>query len=359
MKNLIKIMLCGALVSLPIIFSKAVSLGVKNGIEISLTLAIPSLFCFMVICDILYKSGLINALIAPIRKILCKFYNLDKNSLGVVVLSQIGGFPVGAKLIADLVKSKKLDLKSAENMLCYCVNCGPAFLVSAVGVSLFGSIKLGLVIFACELFASCACGFIVRGCMKQQNLTMQEQSKKDYASIVVTSTASCVRAMAMICAFIILFCALTQVLENCGLYPLLQKIIKSEQGYNAVKIFISGILEVTNGCFVLSSASFYQKLILSVLFTSFGGICVHMQIMSIVAPCGIKLKKFYLMRIIYCAISTLSAFICTKFIDIPQTVFNSYSKITPQISTNSYISSFFLIFLSIGLLLSCKKSAKI
>ena len=199
----------------------------------------------------------------------------------------------------------------------------------------------------------------MRGAIKPLKTSTHQKSKKDYAGIIVGSTASCVRAMAMICAFIILFCALTQILENCGVYPLLQKIIKSEQTYSIVKIFISGILEVTNGCFLLSTASFYQKLILSVLFTSFGGICVHMQIMSIVTPCGIKLKKFYLIRVIYTAISTLSAVVCTRFIDIPQAVFNSYSKITPQISTNSYISSFFLIFLSIGLLLSCKKSAKI
>ena len=346
MKNLIKIVICSILISFPIIFSKAISTGIKNGIEISLSLAIPSIFCFMVICDILYKSGLINTLISPLNKILCALYNLDKDLIGVVVLSQIGGFPIGAKLISDLVKSEKLDKTCAENMLCYCVNCGPAFLIGGVGIVLFRSIKIGLIIFICELFASIFCGFLNRKSMQSKTRLFKDNCKKDYANIIVTSTSSCVKAMSMICAFIILFCAFTQIIQNLNISP-------------TIKSIICGFVEVTQGCYNLCELSFYQKLILSVLFTSFGGLCVHIQIASIISGSEIKLKKFYLYRIVYTLISTGLAILATKFIDIPIEVFNSYIKITPQISTNSYISSIFLIFLSIGLLLSCKKSAKI
>ena len=65
----------------------------------------------------------------------------------IFLLSLIGGYPIGAKLIEEASISGRVDRRTYHSLICCCINAGPAFTVIAVGEGLFGSETLGYYFF--------------------------------------------------------------------------------------------------------------------------------------------------------------------------------------------------------------------
>ena len=125
-------------------FSEEVTSGVQKGISVCLSLMIPSTFLFLILTDVLSKSRA-GALLARPFFFLSKLFRIRRCDTDIVVLSLIGGYPVGARILADRVKSGQIDKKSASRMLAFCVNSSPAFLYTGIGISLFHSAAVGCI----------------------------------------------------------------------------------------------------------------------------------------------------------------------------------------------------------------------
>ena len=113
--------------------------GVSRGLDICLHTVIPSLFMFMVIAEFLSLSDLSEVLFFPFRFISWAF-RVPGETISVIILSLLGGYPTGAQMIANLVRQKKISPETGETLLCSSVNCSPSFLIGAVGIALFNSV---------------------------------------------------------------------------------------------------------------------------------------------------------------------------------------------------------------------------
>lgn len=329
-----------AILFLTIYNSKVISSGVKNGIYTCINLVIPSLFIFMVISNIIINSKLGEIISLPFSPIAKHIFGIDKSLFSIVILSLIGGYPIGAKLIANKVKSGELTVKTANNMLCYCVNCGPAFLISGVGVAVYNSLEIGLMLYFSQVIPCFFIGFLLRN----KNDIIIKTKKKQYQKssvLLVNAVNDSVKSMGLVCGFIVLF---------AGFIPLLNNIS------SPYKQLLNGFLEVTTACFELSGLQ--HALVLTGIFTAFGGICVHMQISAMLNGSGVSLKKFYLFRLLYC---TISGLIMWVLVSLNPQVTNCFgiTRNTSAITSISPLATIFLILLSIILLFFTKKFVKI
>ena len=136
-----------------VFYSKELSEGIKGGINTSLNLLLPSMLIFLIFSNALMASGLAPLTAAPFRFLSKWVFRIPANGIVIVVLSLVGGYPVGAKLLADGVKEGRITSGTASRMLAYCVNCGPAFLISGVGVGIFRSLRLGVMIYVSQIIA--------------------------------------------------------------------------------------------------------------------------------------------------------------------------------------------------------------
>ena len=96
-------------IALLLIFPKEVSEGIKTGLENSARLLVPSLFPFMVLSSFMIRSDAyeyIGKIFFPLARIL----RISEGAVSAVVLSFIGGFPVGAKCVRLLYGSGKIDM---------------------------------------------------------------------------------------------------------------------------------------------------------------------------------------------------------------------------------------------------------
>lgn len=266
-------------------FSKQTSQGAKKGIDICLSVVIPSLFPFMILSSFLSQSSVSQLLSKPFSPIVTRVFKLDPQLGTIVFMSFIGGYPIGAKMISSLVKQKTISEQTASRMLCFCINAGPSFLISAVGTQILGSTKAGVLLYLSQLLASVTIAvFLPRS--HQDTESYHPVPGASYAGVFVQSVYDSCDAMLRSCGLIIFFSALL---------PLL---VPSFVPDSPLKAIITGFLEVTSGCVSAAECPEGWPYLLLPLFVSFSGLSVIFQVSSYFLNTSVNLKPFYFSRFI-------------------------------------------------------------
>ncbi|MCR5552768.1 MAG: nucleoside recognition domain-containing protein, partial [Oscillospiraceae bacterium] len=132
------------LIGVLILRSKAVQAGVRSGLAICGRVLIPALFPFSVLSGLLLRSGGASALGAKADGWMRRRFHLPGQAAAPLLTGLMGGYPLGAQSLAALYKAGGLTKSEAVALSAFCNQPGPAFLVGAVGASVFGEPRLGL-----------------------------------------------------------------------------------------------------------------------------------------------------------------------------------------------------------------------
>lgn len=263
-------------------FSKECSQGVINGISFCVTVLVPSLFIFMVIASYIANSTIAQSLgkclSIPTRKLL----RLPDVSAVALILSLIGGYPVGARCVATLYKSEAISKTEAQKLSMMAVCAGPGFIINYIGNALLNNKKAGVVLLISQVVAFAVIAIVCGRCMKINTEYSGKSTASRHTGIVEAVHSGCISTVNM-CAMVIVFSAIISVCDRVFFdKPLL-------------KDMITGLLEVTTACNRLSAR--YPLYVTSFL-TGFGGISVHFQIFSALKDIGINKCLFFLLRIL-------------------------------------------------------------
>ena len=250
-----------------------VAKGAVQGIRLCLQTVIPSLFCFMVLTCFLINSGLYRFLSLPLAWVTRRLFFLPPELGSILLLGMVGGYPMGAKAIASLLQQQKIDPRDAQRMMLYCCCAGPSFIISAVGVQMFGSFSVGVLLFAVQLGVSVLFALVCAlHCRLHSSRPAAIADPHPVSSVrplgpgeaFVLSVAQSVEAMGQMSGFIVLFSAVGQLISS--LLPCA----------SLARALLLGCLEVTNGCSLASTLPFGA--VFASCFLSFGGLSVLAQI---------------------------------------------------------------------------------
>ena len=75
-------------------------------------------------------------------------FNVPGESAIALILGNLSGYPVGAKLACSMLENKQCTKIEAERIIAFTNNSGPLFIVGTVGVSMFYSKEIGLALLA-------------------------------------------------------------------------------------------------------------------------------------------------------------------------------------------------------------------
>ncbi len=261
-----------------------------RGLSLCARTVIPSLFPFMVISELMVRSGAGESLGRLFSRPMRYLFGLSGAGCTAVVLGSLCGFPVGARTAVALYDRNAISRRECEHLLTFC-NCpSSAFLVTAVGVSLFGNRRLGSVLYFCVLGVSFLVGFIARFFLRH------EQAGRDHphhpsglhpggAEMFTASVSGAASGMLTVCAYVIFFSTLSGTLSCLvrvcgGMEPRLFALL-------------CGFLELSGG---ISEASGLpdgrQALILTAAIAGWSGLSVHCQIAGICAGRHISLRPY-------------------------------------------------------------------
>ena len=333
-------------------YSKSISLGIKTGLLICANIIIPSLFIFMVFTTYFQKSGgvfLVSKVLSPFTKYVL---HIDKSLGGVILLSFIGGYPIGGKLISSLVEENKVDLNTAEKMLPFCVNAGPSFLITAVGVSMYKSLTFGIFLYTTQILTSLLLLSIFCRNTKNKSYGKIEKENFNFSQCFTSSVSQSVTTLIGLCGYIIFFSALTSFFkDNNFIYNFLSNIHLSDSLSKVISDILIGLLEVTSG--IVNFATYPQNCVSVILFLmSFSGISVIFQVLSFFKDYKISVAKFIVMKVIHGAFTVLVGKILYPIFMSDTKVNGIYNIISYQKNNNKYIILFILS--CIILMIFCK-----
>ena len=135
----------------------------KQGLSLCGNLILPSLFPFFVLTFLLNDLGLPGYLGRFTEPIMQKLFGISGTGAAAFLMGITGGYPLGAGCIADLVQKGELTPDEGDRLLLFCNNSGPAFLIGAVGVGIFHSGGVGLLLYAVHVFSALVTGLFLSG----------------------------------------------------------------------------------------------------------------------------------------------------------------------------------------------------
>ena len=280
-----------------ILFTKEVSAAASAGIDACMRVVIPSLFPFFVLSSLCISTGMAHSLSRLFALPMRYLFRLPSSCAPAFVLGLIGGYPIGAKTAFDLYDGGACTAEECSRLLGFCSSCGPAFIFSAVGVSLFGSLRAGAVIYICHILSAVIIGvlsgFFYRGGIPQKSVAAHRGrlTPSAFTSAVSSSFAS----MINVCGFVIFFSALMAFLQKCGFFSLCQRLLFFlPQGY--AESLTKGIIEMTGGVLSLpcQGASLPFAMAVCAFIIGFGGLSVHCQVLSLLGDRPIYMGRYFI-----------------------------------------------------------------
>lgn len=358
-----------------VLFSKSNLTATKNGLVLWATCVVPSLFPFFVVTNLLTHTKVVYL----IGKILDKFMRPIFNVPGIggfaFAMGLISGYPVGAKIVSDLRQNNLVTKDEGERLLAFTNNSGPLFILSSVGISLFGDTKTGLLLLFAHILACITVGITFSKFSPKINSFASNHSNqishyindnnnltfKNFGEILSNSIHNSISTVLLIGGFVVMFSVIISILDQTNILNILSNLIFPilklfNFNFSFAKPIISGIIELTNGINQVASVNIKaisQNVILSSFLLGFGGFSVLLQVYSLVSKTDLTIKKYFIGKVLQGIIASIYTFLALKLIPgLNLDIIETSNINVPQLEAlNSFTLSIYSFFYSFGLLI--------
>lgn len=338
--SLVTIALLAAIVALVSAPTQAVD-GAKNGLDLCCNVIIPSLFPFFVLSSMAVDLGLAAYLGRLLEGIMRPVFWVSGSCAIAVVLGFIGGYPLGAKTALELYRQGLCTKVETERLLAFCNNSGPAFILGVVGVGVFGSSTIGLLLYASHCAASLLTGLMFRFYGTKQDKQAPCTHAKPIATTTIPAafTSGVVRSFSStlnICAFVIFFSAMLQLLASYGAFTALANLLALLGiSPHVAPQLVAGLLELTSGVSSLSgAANSVGTISMAAFMLGWAGLSVHCQVLCFLIDSDISPRTYLLGKLMHGTISAfLTYFLATRLsLTYPVSFYlNSQTQILTQL----------------------------
>lgn len=295
-KNYILIFI-SALICLIVIKNRVIVMdSVKYSFNIWQNNLFPSLFPFLIIGDILINLGIPEILGELLNKTMYKLFRISGVSSFILFLSMISGFPSSAKYTKELLLEGKITEEDATKILTFTHFSNPLFILGTVSIMFLNNKEIGIYILISHYLGNIIIAFLGRNYYKTEFKEICfEHKKKKFGEIITNSITSTISTLLLILGTTSIFLIITSIINN------------NINISNYSKTLINGIFELTQGLKSVSmlNISLNKKALLTTAFISFGGLSIHMQIISIISGTKIKYFPYFISRIFHAIVSTL------------------------------------------------------
>lgn len=288
-KNTGSIVLGAAALLVLILDSQTAAYGATEGIALCLRTVIPSLFPMMVLTSLLTQSLFGQRI--PLLGKMHTYLGMPPGSEGYFIAGLLGGYPIGARCIAQAHQEGKLTKQDAEHMLGFCSNAGPAF-IFGICSTFFESSAAAWLLWGVHIL-SC----ITVGILTENKPSTQSRISKQASPSLTDTVKESVKVMGIVSGWIVIFRVIIRFLQSwvLWLFP------------DSIQVLISGIIELTNGCCMVGQITDPNtRFVLCSLILAAGGLCVFTQTLSVTA--GLHIRKYVTGKLLQALFSLFYSF---------------------------------------------------
>ncbi|MCL2568565.1 MAG: sporulation protein [Oscillospiraceae bacterium] len=346
----------------------------RDGLTLSFNVILPSLFPFFVLSTLMVRLGLTKYFGQALEPVMRPLFNVSGTCSSAFVLGFVGGYPVGAKTAVSLYESGQITRVEAERLLAFSNNSGPAFILGVVGVGIFASSRVGLMLYAAHALASIFVGILFRhwgGRNPNSGRRAGESiSTVRFSQAFVESVTGAFQSTLHICGFVIFFTVFIRLLFLAGTIPILAGILGAllqSLGFDAswASMLLIGLIELSSGVWSLRDVAgqMPSAIAMAAFMLGWAGLSVHCQVLSFIGGSGLSVRSYILGKLLHGFFSALLIFLLTRLIPFDTTVAATlaegvYGIAASDFSTSIRISSIVALSLWLGLMSVCLLSTK-
>lgn len=260
-----------------------------------------TIFPFVILCDFLIYFNYHIFIKGIFGKIINKIFNIDSNTSIIFILSIFSSHPSNAIYIKNLLDNKIIDIKVANRILIYTYFPSIAFVIGVIGISLYNSFKVGLM-----LWIICFINNILIGLFLRKDNVYIESINNETKNISFFECFKLSIIKAINTSFIIL--------GNLIVFTIIINLIVNYISINpTILSVLTGFLELTSGVISISllDIPFNVKFALTSLILNFSSLSILFQSFSILSSYKINIKKTLTIKLMFSIITFLLIIICT------------------------------------------------
>ncbi|MBQ9485445.1 MAG: hypothetical protein IJU83_01260 [Clostridia bacterium] len=276
-----------------------------NGISLWAATVLPALFPYLVITALISSLKITETVASALSPVCKKLFGVNGNVGYALFLSLISGYPVGAKIVAELKSDGFISHTEAQRAAALCSSSSPAFLIGSVGGLIFNDRFFGLCLFITHLVSVFAVGFVFsfykrkdRPTETRRTPSARRSSETENDALLYRSVYSSVISALVVGGIITVFYVITEMLADLNainpVADFLGLFIKDEKtAYGAA----TGLFECTKGIKIIaeSDLNFFTLPVCAAL-CGFGGVSVIAQSLAYLKKAKIKTAPFLLSK---------------------------------------------------------------
>lgn len=278
--------------------------GAEDGLLLWFQVVLPTLFPFMLISGLMMAGGGLAVISRVFGKTLGRIFAVSGSGAFAVLTGFLCGYPMGAKVTADLLRSDRITKNEGGYLLSFCNNTSPAFIINFVVWKTLDQDELLVpslvIIFGVPVLMSFVFrDFYLRGekhFRSPVELSDFQNSRFNF-SVLDDCLMDSVEAIVKVGGYIIIFSILISLCSSTDSLPVMKLLLPS--------------LEITNGVVMLRESitepMLYYPLIIGL--TSFGGFCSAAQTDCMLRDTGIPILPYLIQKLAAALAASLLAYL--------------------------------------------------
>ena len=331
-----------------LLYPQASMEAARTGLKLCGNVIIPSLFPFFVLSSLVVELGMSRYLGRLFQPIMAPLFRVNGACASAFALGFIGGYPVGATTAIGLYRNGMCTKTEAERLLAFCNNSGPAFILGVVGAGVFASSRVGVLLCAAHALASVCIGLLFRFYGRREERrrggTAPPFKAQRFTAAFTGAVKNSFLSTLNICAFVVFFTVVIQMLVTSGFLPGLAKAlgtVLAPFGMTAewAQRLLTGVVEISSGVWTLSGdGTLTGRLTMAAFMLGWAGISVHCQVLSFLGDSGLSPRTYLMGKLLHGGLAALftaglarvvpldaevSAYLAQQVADIADTDFSS------------------------------------
>ena len=326
------VLLCATLALM--FYPKPAMEAARTGLRLCYNVIIPSLFPFFVLSSLVVELGLAHCLGRLLEGLMRPLFRVSGSCASAFALGFIGGYPVGAKTAISLYEKGMCTRTEAERLLAFCNNSGPAFILGVVGAGVFASSRVGVLLYLAHALASVCIGLLFRfykggedrGASRRP-AALRFQARR-FSAAFTDSVKGAFLSTLNICAFVVFFTVVIQLLIRSGFLPGLAQVLGTALAPFGLtpewaQRLLTGALEISSGVSTLAEGgALSRRLAMAAFMLGWAGLSVHCQVLSFIGGSGLSVGTYLVGKLLHGGLSALFIALLVRLVPLTAPVSN-------------------------------------
>lgn len=296
----------------------------KTGLMLWFYTLLPSMLPFMILSGVLIGTGVLDKLLEKPKRFWETVFGLSPQGAYALLMGLFCGYPMGAKITAELCKSRRISFQEAEYLLTFVNHPGPSYLSGYLCIGLFQRADLILPTCLIVYTSSFLCSLFFRILYRkkrEQHRGVPDSSPYMPEKEISEKEVSTPHTLGELLDFSILnsFEAITKLGGYIILFSILQGIFtKLLASVPQIRYILCALTEITTGSSLLAHSPYssFTSYAMVLAFTSFGGLCVLAQTKSMLSGTKLSIKPYVKGKLFCLLTSFLLAYFLIKIVKI-------------------------------------------